>query len=75
MPRNYKAIFVEAKQRINLNENEIALELIKDGLQISNTLERTEYKYRFKVMNELCNNNSTEDLEKVVLAGMDYFKG
>lgn len=26
-------------------------------------------------MNELCNNNSTEDLEKVVLAGMDYFKG
>lgn len=75
MPGNYKAIFVEAKQRINLNENEIALELIKDGLQISNTLELTEYKYRFKVMNKLCNNNSTEDLEKVVLAGMDYFKG
>lgn len=75
MPENYKALFVEAKQRMNLNDAETALELIKDGLRISNALELTEYKYRFRIIRELCSNNSIEDLEKELLAGMDYFKG
>ncbi len=74
MPGNYKALFVEAKQRINLKETEIALELIQEGLQISESLGFNEYQYRFKIMKRICKNDSTEYLEKEILAGMDYFK-
>ncbi|MCM3736514.1 tetratricopeptide repeat protein [Bacillus cytotoxicus] len=74
MPENYKALLVEAKQRINLGEKEIALDLIKKGLQISDKLGLTEYQYRFRIIKKICNTYSTEDLEKEILAGMNYFK-
>lgn len=74
MVDNYKALIVEAKQRMNLNETDIALELIEKGLEISNKLELTEYQYRFNITKELCTDNPTEHLEKEILAGMDYFK-
>ncbi|WP_018767443.1 response regulator aspartate phosphatase [Bacillus sp. 105MF] len=74
MPENYKALFVEAKQRMNLKETEIALELIEKGMQICNRLELSEYQHRFKIMEKVCKKYSTENLEKEILAGMDYFK-
>ncbi|WP_440604697.1 tetratricopeptide repeat protein [Bacillus sp. GB_SG_008] len=74
MPNNYKALFVQAKQYLKLGETTIALELIKEGLKICNELELSEYQYRFIIMREMCNNNTTENLEKTILAGMDYFK-
>ncbi|EEM13381.1 tetratricopeptide repeat protein [Bacillus pseudomycoides] len=74
IPNNYRALLIEAKQRIKVQETVIASELIKKGLHICNELEILEYQHHFHILDKLCNEEKTEILEKVVLAGMEYFK-
>ncbi|MBC6973953.1 tetratricopeptide repeat protein [Bacillus sp. Xin] len=74
MPNNYRALFIEAKQRMKLEETDIASELIKKGLHICNQLGILEYQYHFDILNKLCNEEKTEILEKTILAGIEYFK-
>lgn len=74
MSSNYRALFVEAKQRLILGETDIASELIKRGLHICKELEILEYQYHFEILDKLCNGDKTEILENTILAGMEYFK-
>lgn len=73
MPNNYRALLIEAKQRLKLGETEIASDLIKKGLHICKELEILEYQYHFEILDKLCNNKETEILENRILAGMEYF--
>ncbi|PHE07136.1 hypothetical protein COF59_24215 [Bacillus pseudomycoides] len=74
MPNNYRALFIEAKERMKLKETEVASELIKKGIHICNELEIVEYQHHFDIMDKVCNKEKTEILEKTILAGMEYFK-
>ncbi|PGM94550.1 hypothetical protein [Bacillus cereus] len=73
-PNHYKAIYVKAKEHYKLKEHEIASELIERGLRISNELHQEEYKHRNKILQGLNNSLLAEELEKIVLAGIDYFE-
>ncbi|MBJ8113349.1 tetratricopeptide repeat protein [Bacillus cereus group sp. N6] len=73
MSNNYRALFIEAKQRLRLGETEIASELIKKGLHICKELEILEYQYHFEILDNLCNKAETEILENTILAGMGHF--
>ncbi|EEM06216.1 response regulator aspartate phosphatase [Bacillus pseudomycoides] len=74
MPTNYRALFVEAREQFKLGQTEIALELIEKGLTICKQLENNEYQYRLIILKSMVQNIPAQELEKVVLAGMDYFK-
>ncbi|EOW9526904.1 tetratricopeptide repeat protein [Bacillus cytotoxicus] len=71
---NYRAIFIEAQEHFKLKEYEMAEELIQKGLQICNALEHEEYQHRFMILDARNKNVSAEELEKIVLAGNEYFE-
>ncbi|PEA69042.1 RapH N-terminal domain-containing protein [Bacillus toyonensis] len=73
MSNNYRALFIEAKQRLKLGETEIASDLIKKGLHICKELEILEYQYHFEILDNLCSEVKAVVLEKTILAGMEYF--
>ncbi|MCM3738134.1 tetratricopeptide repeat protein [Bacillus cytotoxicus] len=73
-PNHYKAIYVKAKEHYKLKEHRIAAELIERGLVISNELHQEEYQHRNIILKTLNNNSPTKELEKVVLAGIEYFE-
>ncbi|MBC6975798.1 tetratricopeptide repeat protein [Bacillus sp. Xin] len=73
-PNHYKAIFIKAREHFKLDETNIASELIEKGLSICTNLENEQYQYRFVILREMNKKVSAEELEKAVLAGMDYFK-
>ncbi|HDR7361792.1 TPA: tetratricopeptide repeat protein [Bacillus toyonensis] len=73
MSNNYRALLIEAKQRLKLGETEIASDLIKKGLHICKELEILEYQYHFEILDNLCSKYKTEILEKTILTGMEYF--
>ncbi len=73
MSNNYRALLIEAKQRLKLGETEIASDLIKKGLHICKELEILEYQYHFEILDNLCSKDKTEILEKTILTGMEYF--
>ncbi|MEK4504205.1 Rap family tetratricopeptide repeat protein [Bacillus sp. FSL R12-0069] len=73
-PTHYKSMFIEATEHYKLDNTITASILIKKGLNICTKLENTEYIYRFKILEAMNNKVSAEYLEKVILAGMDYFK-
>ncbi|CAM4121640.1 histidine kinase [Bacillus manliponensis] len=74
MPNNYRALFVEAREQFKMGETEISLELIEKGLTICGELENAEYQYRLAILKSVVQKESASELEKVVLAGMEYFK-
>ncbi|WP_242142427.1 MULTISPECIES: tetratricopeptide repeat protein [unclassified Bacillus cereus group] len=74
MPKNYKSMFIEAKEHSKLGEVDEASRLIDKGLEISNQLHHEEYKYRFKILKAMNTKISGEELEKIVLEGITYFK-
>ncbi|EJS44935.1 hypothetical protein IC9_05544 [Bacillus toyonensis] len=73
MSNNYRALLIEAKQRLKLGETKIASDLIKKGLHICKELEIIEYQYHFEILDNLCSEDKTEILEKTILTGMEYF--
>ncbi|MEN1935654.1 tetratricopeptide repeat protein [Paenibacillus sp. 102] len=73
-PNHYKAIFIKAREHFKLGETNIASELIEKGLSICTNLENEQYQYRFVILREMNKKVSAQELEKAVLAGMDYFK-
>lgn len=73
MPTHFKAIFLQAREHSKLGEINIASELIKKGLKICTELNNEEYMLHFKILESLNNNESTEDLEKIILEGIAYF--
>lgn len=70
---NYRSLLIEAKQRMTLGELECASNLIRKGLHICKELEVLEYQYHFEILEKLCIGGKTEILERIVLAGMEYF--
>ncbi|HEK9100166.1 tetratricopeptide repeat protein [Bacillus pfraonensis] len=73
-PNHYKAIFIKAREHFKLGETNVAAELIEKGLSICMNLENEQYKYRFVILREMNKKVSAQELEKAVLAGIDYFK-
>ncbi|MCI0764777.1 tetratricopeptide repeat protein [Bacillus sp. TL12] len=74
MPNNHKALIIEAKEHFKLGHIEIALELIEKGLEICTQLKNVEYQYRFIILKSMVQKVTAQELENVILAGMDYFK-
>ncbi|PGA98251.1 tetratricopeptide repeat protein [Bacillus toyonensis] len=73
IPTHFKALFLQAKEHSKLGEINIAEELIKKGLGVCTELNNDEYTLHFKILNSLNNNETTEDLEKIILEGITYF--
>lgn len=70
---NYKALFVEARERLKQGENNIASELISKGSKICAEIENKEYQHHFEILNALNSNFAADELEKLVLEGVSYF--
>ncbi|KWU67550.1 histidine kinase [Bacillus mycoides] len=73
IPTHFKATFLQAREHSKLGEINIAEELIKKGLKVCTELNNEEYILHFKNLNSFNNNESTEDLEKIILEGITYF--
>lgn len=71
---HYKAIFIKAREHFKLGETTIASELIEKGLEICNRLDNEQYQYHFVILKEMNKKVAAQELEKAVLAGMEYFK-
>ncbi|MGK9486270.1 hypothetical protein [Bacillus tropicus] len=74
MPNHFKALYLQADEYLKLGEKESASQFIERGLFVCNKLEIKEYQYRFKILDELCKESNTIEIEKVVLAGVSYFE-
>ncbi|HHT7189703.1 TPA: tetratricopeptide repeat protein [Bacillus cereus] len=73
MPTHFKAIFLQAGEHSKLGEINIADQFIKQGLKTCTELNNEEYMLHFKILESLNNNESAEDLEKIILEGITYF--
>ncbi|WP_242310385.1 hypothetical protein [Bacillus cereus group sp. BfR-BA-01331] len=73
MPTHFKAIFLQAREHSKLGETNIAEEFITKGLKLCTELNNEEYILHFKILKSLNNNDSTEDLEKIIIEGITYF--
>ncbi|MDP1459170.1 Rap family tetratricopeptide repeat protein [Bacillus wiedmannii] len=73
MPTHFKAIFLQAREHSKLGEINIASKFIKKGLKICTELNNEEYMLHLKILESINNNESTEDLEKIILEGITYF--
>ncbi|PGT11130.1 Rap family tetratricopeptide repeat protein [Bacillus cereus] len=73
VPTHFKALFLQAREHSKLGEINIAEELIKKGLKVCTELNNDEYIIHFKILNSLNNNETTDDLEKIILEGITYF--
>ncbi|WP_369900566.1 tetratricopeptide repeat protein [Bacillus manliponensis] len=73
-PDHYKAIFIKAREHFKLEEATIASELIEKGLEICNKLDNQQYQSHFTILKEMNKKVNAQELEKVVLAGIGYFK-
>ncbi|MGA4467100.1 tetratricopeptide repeat protein [Bacillus bombysepticus] len=74
LPNNYKAILIEACEHEKIGNKEKALELFEKGLKISTELKNTEYQHHFKILQALNKDISGEKLEKLIIAGNEYFE-
>ncbi|PGU10467.1 hypothetical protein COD21_14450 [Bacillus cereus] len=73
-PKQYRAIYVKAKEHYKLKEYGKAAELIEDGLEICNEIQNEGYQHHFKILRALNNNVSAEELEKIIIKGILYFE-
>lgn len=73
-PDHYKAIFIKAREHFKLGETTIASELIEKGLGICNKLDNQQYQHHFAILKEMNKKVNAQELEKVVFAGVGYFK-
>ncbi|PFU01575.1 hypothetical protein COK81_02000 [Bacillus thuringiensis] len=73
MPTHFKAIFLQAREHNKLGEINIAEEFITNGLRICTELGNEEYIHHFAILKALNDNVPTEELEKVILEGINYF--
>ncbi|PHF06511.1 hypothetical protein COF84_30135 [Bacillus wiedmannii] len=74
IPNHFKAIFLQAREYSKLGETNIASDLIEKGLKICLNLENEEYTHHFTILKALNNNASIEELKRVTIAGISYFK-
>ncbi|HEK9099863.1 TPA: tetratricopeptide repeat protein [Bacillus pseudomycoides] len=74
IPKNYRAILLEACEHAKTGNREKALELLNQGLEISLELKNEEYKHRFNILLAINNDLPGEQLEGIVQAGMVYFE-
>lgn len=73
-PNHYKALFIEGKERCKLGDHETANLLFDRGLGLCIELNNEEYQHRFKIMMDINNSVDSEQLEKTILAGVEYFE-
>ena len=73
MPTHFKAIFLQAREHHKLGEINIAGELLTKGLNICTELNNEEYIHHLTILKALNNNVPTEELEKIILEGINYF--
>ncbi|MED1303813.1 hypothetical protein BK704_11695 [[Bacillus thuringiensis] serovar konkukian] len=73
-PNHYKAIYVKAKEHYKLKENDLASELIEQGLKICNKSQIEGYQHHFEILKALNHNVDAKTLEKTILKGISYFE-
>ncbi|MBO1625840.1 Rap family tetratricopeptide repeat protein [Bacillus arachidis] len=73
MLTHFKALFLQAREHHKLGEINIAGELLTKGLNICTELNNEEYIHHFTILKALNNNVPTEELEKIILEGINYF--
>lgn len=73
-PNHYKAIYVKAKEHHKLKENDLASELIEQGLKICNKSQIEGYQHHFEILKSLNENVDAKTLEPIVLKGISYFE-
>lgn len=74
LPNHIRSLFVEAREQLKMNEQDIAKDKIQKGLKIAIDLGNTEYKHRFSILNELINEIDLAKLEKVTVDAISYFE-
>ncbi|HDX9578811.1 TPA: tetratricopeptide repeat protein [Bacillus pseudomycoides] len=72
-PSHYKAMLIEGKERLKLEDSETAITLFNRGLNICNNLGNKEYQHRFNILKAISENISIDKLEDIILAGVEYF--
>ncbi|MEK4940627.1 hypothetical protein BW425_25340 [Bacillus pseudomycoides] len=74
MLNNYKALFIEARERFKIKEIDVASERIERGIHICKGLQNEEYLHHFYILQAFVNNIPALEIEKLVQAGNTYFE-
>ncbi|MGE7874936.1 hypothetical protein [Bacillus paramycoides] len=74
MLNNYKALFIEARERFKMKEMDVASERIERGIHICKGLQNEEYLHHFYILQAYVNNIPAVEIEKLVQSGNAYFE-
>ncbi|MEK4736974.1 MULTISPECIES: response regulator aspartate phosphatase [Bacillus] len=69
-----RALFSEAEAHFKLGETLRAEELINRGINVSKEIDNKEYLHRFLILEQMNKLSNTNELEKVVIEGIQYFE-
>ncbi|WP_439022320.1 hypothetical protein [Bacillus thuringiensis] len=69
-----RALFSEAEAHFKLGESVRAEELINRGINVSKEMGNKEYLHRFLILEQMNKLSNTNDLERVVIEGIQYFE-
>lgn len=74
LPKDYKAIFIKAREHMKIGESKETYNLIVKGLEICKELKNEEYEHHFLILEKLNQKVSADELEKTIKTGISYFK-
>ncbi|MDA1663087.1 tetratricopeptide repeat protein [Bacillus cereus group sp. TH153LC] len=72
LPSHYKAIFLLAQEHEKLGLVDKANHYIKIGKQLISELDNEEYKHHFAILEVFTNQNELDQIEPIVLKGIEY---
>ncbi|QWG51481.1 tetratricopeptide repeat protein [Bacillus mycoides] len=74
IPNHFKAVFLQAREYSKLSETNVSSILIEKGLKLCLEVENEEYTHHFNILKALNNNVTIEELKRVIVIGISYFK-
>ncbi|KAA6452215.1 tetratricopeptide repeat protein [Bacillus cereus] len=74
LPKDYKAIFIKAREHMKICESKETSNLIVKGLEICKELKNEEYEHHFLILGKLNQKVSADELEKTIKTGISYFE-
>lgn len=74
LPKDYKAIFIKAREYMKIGQSKETSNLIVKALEICKELKNKEYEHHFLILEKLNQKVSADELEKTIKTGISYFE-
>ncbi|KAA0781930.1 tetratricopeptide repeat protein [Bacillus sp. BB56-3] len=73
LPKDYKAIFIKAREHMKIGDSKETSNLIIRGLEICKELKNEEYEHHFLILEKLNQKVAADELEMTIKTGISYF--